>query len=223
MAITEAFAGSETVSTTEHSLTTDTAGPDVETDDGEYQVWLDLSALANGDVFVLSGYEKVQAGDTQRKFLEFTFAHAQSTPNWVSPKFILMHGWDFTLDKISGTDRAITWSIRKDDDNVNVSTITAGAITAAAIATDAVDADALKTDAVTEIVSAVLTTAMTEAYAADGVAPTLAQAIFAIQQFLQETNVSGTTLTVKKLDGSTSAMTFTLDSATAPTSITRAT
>jgi hypothetical protein len=30
----------------------------------------------------------------------------------VSPTLIVMHGWDATLDKISGTDRAITWSIR---------------------------------------------------------------------------------------------------------------
>jgi hypothetical protein len=74
-----------------------------------------------------------------------------------------------------------------------------------------------------EIASVVLTTQMTESYAADGTAPTLAQAQFAIQQFLQETNVSGTTLTVKKLDGSTTAMTFTLDDATSPTSLTRAT
>jgi len=51
----------------------------------------------------------------------------------------------------------------------------------------------------------------------------VAQALFAIQQFLQERAVSGTTVTVKKLDGSTTAMTFTLDSATDPTSITRAT
>jgi hypothetical protein len=73
------------------------------------------------------------------------------------------------------------------------------------------------------IANAVLTQQMTESYAADGTAPTLAQAQFAIQQFLQETNVSGTTLTVKKLDGSTTAMTFTLDDATSPTSLTRAT
>lgn len=71
-------------------------------------------------------------------------------------------------------------------------------------------------------VADILTTAMTESYAADGAAPTLAQALFAIQQFLQERAVSGTTLTVKKLDGSATAATFTLDSATAPTSITRA-
>ena len=72
-------------------------------------------------------------------------------------------------------------------------------------------------------VSDVLTTAMTESYASDGSAPTLAQALFAIQQFLQERSVSSTTVTVKKLDGSTSAMTFTLNDAAVPTSITRAT
>lgn len=62
-----------------------------------------------------------------------------------------------------------------------------------------------------------------EVYAADGSAPTLNQAIMQIQQFLTERAISATTLTVKKLDGSTTAMTFTLDSATSPTSITRAT
>ena len=72
-------------------------------------------------------------------------------------------------------------------------------------------------------VSDVLTTQMTEAYAADGVAPTLAQAIFLIQQFLYERATSSTTVTVKKLDGSTTAATLTLDDATTPTSITRAT
>ena len=70
--------------------------------------------------------------------------------------------------------------------------------------------------------AAVLTTALTESYAADGSAPTLAQAILLIQQSLHEFAISSTTRTVKKLDGSTTAATFTLDSATAPTSTTRA-
>src|SRR3990172_8389571 len=72
-------------------------------------------------------------------------------------------------------------------------------------------------------VDALFVRALTEAYAADGAAPTVAQALFAIQQFLQERVVSGTTVTVKKLNGTTTAMTFTLDDATTPTSITRAT
>jgi len=71
--------------------------------------------------------------------------------------------------------------------------------------------------------SDVLTTQMTESYAADGVAPTIAQALMMIQQILTELSISGTTGTIKKLDGSTTAATLTLDDATDPTSITRAT
>ena len=71
--------------------------------------------------------------------------------------------------------------------------------------------------------AAVLTTALTESYAADNTAPTLAQAIMLIQQSLHEFAINSTTRTVKKLDGSTTAATFILDSATAPTSTTRAT
>ncbi len=77
-----------------------------------------------------------------------------------------------------------------------------------------------------EMVTAItnlLTTQMTEAYAADGTAPTLAQCLFLIQQSLHEFAISGNTRTVKRLDGTTTAATFTLDSATAPTSTTRAT
>lgn len=57
----------------------------------------------------------------------------------------------------------------------------------------------------------------------DGTIPTLRQAIYMLAQFMFERSVSSTTLTVKKVNGSTSLMTFTLDDATNPTSITRAT
>jgi len=69
----------------------------------------------------------------------------------------------------------------------------------------------------------VLTTQMTEAYAADGTAPTLAQCLFMIQQTIGEFSISGTTITAKQLDGTTTAATFTLDDASTPTSRTRAT
>lgn len=113
MPIAEAFSGTETVSTTEHSLTTDTAGPDVETSDGLFQLVLDLNALAAGDVFELKMYEKVQSAATQRLVWSVRFAGVQGTPLWFGPATILMHGWDYTLKKISGTDRSILWSIRK--------------------------------------------------------------------------------------------------------------
>lgn len=73
------------------------------------------------------------------------------------------------------------------------------------------------------ITTAVLTTQMSEAYNADGTAPTLAQALFVTMQAVTEFAISGTTKTVKKLDGSTTAYTETLDDSSSPTSITRAT
>lgn len=113
MAITEAFTNSETIGTTEHDLPSDTTSLSAQTDDGVYQLHLDLSALLKGDVFELACYEKVVAGGTQRKYDTQRFAHAQSTPHYIYPSIILMHGWTFTLKKIAGTDRSITWSIRK--------------------------------------------------------------------------------------------------------------
>ena len=113
MAITEAFTGTETVSSTEWSMTTDTAGPDVETSDGVFQAFIDLNALAAGDVFEFKTYEKVLSSSTQRLVYSARFAGAQGSANWTSPSLILMNGWDMTLKKISGTDRSIDWSIRK--------------------------------------------------------------------------------------------------------------
>lgn len=112
MAGVEAFSGTETITLTEHSLTTDTAGPDTTTTAGIYQCFLDLSALASGDRYTFIVYEKVLSTSTQRVVFKATFSDAQSEPVWVSPTLILMHGWDMTLDKNTGTDRSIDWSIR---------------------------------------------------------------------------------------------------------------
>jgi len=66
------------------------------------------------------------------------------------------------------------------------------------------------------------TTAIAESYAADGAAATPAQLLYQIYCAVGEFSITGTTITGKKLDGSTTAMTWTLDSDTAPTSRTRA-
>lgn len=65
------------------------------------------------------------------------------------------------------------------------------------------------------------TSAMSESYAANTVTPTPIQALFAIQQILTMFAISGTSLTVKKLDGS-AAFVVTLDDGTNPTAATRA-
>jgi len=69
---------------------------------------------------------------------------------------------------------------------------------------------------------AMWTTAMTESYASDGAAMTPAQALYMILCAVSEFAISSTTITGKKLDGSTTAMTWTINSASSPTSRTRA-
>ena len=73
------------------------------------------------------------------------------------------------------------------------------------------------------VASDILTTALTESYAADGATFTLAQALYMLHSSISEFAIVGTVLTAKKLDGSATAMTFTLDDASDPTSRTRAT
>lgn len=80
-----------------------------------------------------------------------------------------------------------------------------------------------KADVNAEVVDVLRTDTIPDSYAADGAQPTIAQAILAINQYLQERSVSGTTVTVRKPDGSTTAMTFTLNDGSNPTSQTRAT
>jgi hypothetical protein len=89
-------------------------------------------------------------------------------------------------------------------------------------AAGAIDSNAVAASAASEIATAVYTGQMTEAYRAAGVAPTLAQAMFELVAHMGDSSISGTTKTLKKIDGTT-AKTFTLDSSTAPTSITEAT
>ena len=105
----------------------------------------------------------------------------------------------------------------------NLPAITANWLTAAGIATDAITAAKLAADASTEIAAAVNTVALVESYRANGAQGTLTQLLYEILGHLTEASIAGTTKTIKKIDHTTVAATATLDSATAPTSITRAT
>lgn len=65
------------------------------------------------------------------------------------------------------------------------------------------------------------TVAMTESYAANGVAPTPIEALYGVQQTLQMFGISGTSLTVKKLNNADTAFVVTLNDATSPTGAAR--
>lgn len=60
-----------------------------------------------------------------------------------------------------------------------------------------------------------------ESYAVDGAIPTYDQFLFMLWAALAQFAVSGTSISAKKLDGTTQAMVFTTDSATVPTQRTR--
>lgn len=72
-------------------------------------------------------------------------------------------------------------------------------------------------------VSQIWTTALTEAYRSTGATGTATQLLYEILQNLTEFTISGTTKTVKKLDGSTTAKTYTLNDGSNPTGITETT
>jgi len=117
MAISEAFANTQAVTTaTEWSCPRD-AAYDVgqpQTDDGVYQVFLELNDMITGDELQIRIYEKVGSGSTQRIVMQSNLIGPQSPPVWVSPSLILLHGWDVTLNQIAGTAGiTVNWSIRK--------------------------------------------------------------------------------------------------------------
>jgi len=146
-------------------------------------------------------------------------------------------GGAFNLGGGAVVAASVTAGVSLADNAITAAKIASDAITAAKIATDAITAAKIATDAISEIqsglstvttaqvltqVNTALSTVIADSVAADGSRPTIFQALLMMTRFLMEKSVSGTVLTVKKEDGATSSMTFTLNDADDPTSITRA-
>jgi hypothetical protein len=115
MAITEAYTGTNGTWGTEYSLVNASTTLATETTDGAYQLFLDVNAVALGDTYEIRCYEKVRGADTQRVCQMATISHAQGADGaiWYSEPIVLMNGWDYSVKRTAGSDRTITWSIRK--------------------------------------------------------------------------------------------------------------
>lgn len=101
------------VSTTELSLFTGTSTIQTKTDAGVYQLFVDgVANMAKGDRFRVKIYEKVRASGTQRVVFQADIYNAQDEV-FVTPPLTLLNGFDHTIQKIAGTDRAFDTSIRK--------------------------------------------------------------------------------------------------------------
>jgi hypothetical protein len=114
MAISEPYElDGVTVGAAELSIVSGTTSLQTITDDGVYQLWVDAGVMAKGDEFRIRLYEKVEAtGGVKKVFATWSLLGVQSEI-FVTPTFILIHGWDMTIQKIAGTDRAFDASIRK--------------------------------------------------------------------------------------------------------------
>lgn len=102
--------GSATMTTTEFFLASNSTTATYQTTDAAVGLFLDCNAMAAGDQYVVKGYEKVNAG-TARVAWTATLTGAQSVL-FVAPTNLLGEGWEFSVTKVAGTDRAIAWSIR---------------------------------------------------------------------------------------------------------------
>ena len=114
MAITQLYSISNvTVGTGELSIVSGTTSLSADATDGVYQLWVyDRGNMTKTEEYKIKIYEKVLSGGTQKVVFAATIKGVQSEL-FVSPHLTLMHGWDMTLTKIAGTDRAFDASIRQ--------------------------------------------------------------------------------------------------------------
>lgn len=112
MAITDLYHSTNTIGSTEFSLTGFTTTIQARTSDGVYGGWVDLTTMAAGDQYAFYLREKVLSGSSQGAALLGVRTGKQTGPFIIAP-FQLMHGWDITAAKLSGTDRSIRSSIRE--------------------------------------------------------------------------------------------------------------
>jgi hypothetical protein len=127
-------------------------------------------------------------------------------------------GYDPVTNKIEGVKLADVTTLNSDMRGTNG----ANTVTPNTVVPDAAGVAAGLISALNNVSSAeILTTALTEAYAADGSAATLSQLLYMIWSILNSLKFVTTTGTARELDGVTPAMTFTIDDADNPTDINR--
>lgn len=115
MAITSSFHfPSSSVSTAEKSLTANGTTIQSNTTAGMYQVVIsERGGLLAGCDFEVALWEKVTTGSNQTRTVIGRLVGPNSGALWMSPTFILINGWDFTMKKITGSDVAFDWSVRR--------------------------------------------------------------------------------------------------------------
>jgi hypothetical protein len=104
---------SATISTTEYSLPNNSTTLTPQTTAGQVQCFIDFNAMTASEEYRIRIYEQARTADTQRLVWDARLVGAQSQPLFATPALTLSRGWDITVTKVAGTDRTITWSVRR--------------------------------------------------------------------------------------------------------------
>jgi hypothetical protein len=111
MAFETPITGSPTVGAVEYFLASASTTATYQATDRVPQCWVGLHQMSAGDQYQFSAYEKV-VGGTSRLWCQFVLTGAQAIPVVAFPIGVLTEGWEFSVKKLAGTDRQITYSIR---------------------------------------------------------------------------------------------------------------
>lgn len=104
---------SVSITATETSLAVNGGSTSLQTltNKGVYRIIIDgVANMAKSDEYKWRVYEKASTGATKRVILDGTISDTQSQPI-VLPQLMLGIGWDVTLQRIAGTNRAFHWGI----------------------------------------------------------------------------------------------------------------
>lgn len=113
MAFDFTYEGSSVVGAAEYSMPGDTTlgVPIGKSEVCQVQIWVNIPLLTSGDEYVVRVYEQVAFGDTAIVIAEYRIAHPVKT--LVTSGLILHNEWDITIQKVSGTDRTVYFSVRR--------------------------------------------------------------------------------------------------------------
>ena len=102
----------QSVGTTELSLISGTTTLQTSTVEGYFTLKIDPAAMAQGDEYLLTLYETAATGGTKRAVTTWPLFGNQQR-NHIAPGFPLGVGWDWTIQKVTGTDRSFSWTIAR--------------------------------------------------------------------------------------------------------------
>jgi len=114
MAITQAYVMSAvTIGVTPISVVSGTTTVNDTAETGVFQLWVDgVTNMVKGDEFRIVISEKVKATGTRRTVFQAILSDVQAEL-FVTPMLCLIHGWNMTITRTGGSDRAFDASIRK--------------------------------------------------------------------------------------------------------------